>query len=432
MRGIFGGQEVIWQEHMSIQMIGIDHNLAGIDVRMIFSFTKKCMAEALEQLKQVRGIEGCVMLSTCNRMELWVSTNETCSVSLYELLCEIRQVPAEMYRAYFSFREGREAVRHLFRLAGGLESRILGEDQIVTQVGEALTFAREQYATDHVMETLFRMAVTAAKKVKTDVVLSPADNSVVRTAIETLKGQGKTFAGKRCMVIGNGVMGKLSATMLRAEGADVTVTVRQYRSGIVEIPRGCKRIDYGLRMSLFGQCDYVVSATVSPNYTLTRELVEQELDRPVVLIDLAVPRDIDPTVRELPQVELYDIDCFREEARSEQQKAAIAKAETCLLEQMEEFFDWYEGRDVIPRIQGIKEAAARDLEARLSKKLQHLSVEENVRENLKQEIFGAAQRAVNKLLFGLRDEVSRQTFLECLDGLESVYGEAEEQDPGNR
>ena len=117
---------------------------------------------------------------------------------------------------------------------------------------------------------------------------------MVRTAIQTLKQKGKEFQGKKCLVIGNGVMGKLAATQLKEQGAHVTVTVRQYRSGIVEIPRDCSRIDYGKRMELFGDSDYVVSATVSPNYTLTRELIEPKLKGPVTLIDLAVPRDIDP------------------------------------------------------------------------------------------------------------------------------------------
>lgn len=404
-------------------MIGIDHTRAGIDVRTVFSFTKKKMAEALAVLQKVPGIEGCVLISTCNRMELWASTDDGFpEEGLYEQLCKIKEADPEMYRPYFVFRKEREAVQHLFWLAGGLKSRILGEDQIVTQVGEALSFAREQYATDSVMETLFRMAVTAAKKVKTEVELSHTDNSVVRTAIDTLKEQGQTFSGKKCMVIGNGVMGKLTATMLLAEGADVTVTVRQYRSGIVEIPIGCKRIDYGARMELFPKCDYVVSATVSPNYTVTKELVAQAYAKEVVLIDLAVPRDIEPTVTELPGVQLYDIDCFRAEARSEAQKAAIAQAERCMEEQIEEFFNWYEGRDIVPRIQSIKEEAAADVEARLTKKLQHLPVEAKELEELKQEILQASMRAMNHMLFGLRDEVSSRTFLECLDGLEKVYG----------
>ena len=408
---------------MGIQMIGIDHSVAEIDIRTIFSFTKKCTAEALEQLKQVKGVEGCVLLSTCNRMELWVSTNEDFSDDLYELLCRIREVDPGRYRQYFKKREERDAVHHLFRLAGGLESRILGEDQIVTQVKDALAFARENFATDHVLETLFRQAVTAAKKVKTGIALSPSDQSVVHIAIQTLKEQGYIFEGKKCMVIGNGVMGKLAANQIRRQGADVTVTVRQYRSGIVEIPEKCHRIDYGRRMELFGACDYVVSATVSPNYTLTRDLVEEHLQKPVVLIDLAVPRDIDPQVRELEQVTLFDIDCFRDEARSEEQKEAIRQAEACFAEQMDEFYTWYECVDVIPKIQDIKEKVAMDLELRLQKKLRELPVEEEVRAQLREDIESAAVRTMNKLLFGLRDGVERKTFRESLGCLEKIYEE---------
>ncbi|MDD7076899.1 MAG: glutamyl-tRNA reductase [Lachnospiraceae bacterium] len=408
---------------MGIQMIGIDHSVAEIDIRTIFSFTKKCTAEALEQLKQVKGVEGCVLLSTCNRMELWVSTNEDFSDDLYELLCRIREVDPGRYRQYFKRREERDAVHHLFRLAGGLESRILGEDQIVTQVKDALAFARENFATDHVLETLFRQAVTAAKKVKTGIALSPSDQSVVHIAIQTLKEQGYIFEGKTCMVIGNGVMGKLAANQIRRQGADVTVTVRQYRSGIVEIPEKCHRIDYGRRMELFGECDYVFSATVSPNYTLTRELVEEHLQKPVVLIDLAVPRDIDPQVRELEQVTLFDIDCFRDDARSEEQKEAIRQAEACFAEQMDEFYTWYECVDVIPKIQDIKEKVAMDLELRLQKKLRELPVEEEVRVQLREDIESAAIRTMNKLLFGLRDGVERKTFRESLGCLEKIYEE---------
>ena len=156
----------------------------------------------------------------------------------------------------------------------------------------------------------------------------------------------------------NGAMGKLAATVLAQAGADVTVTVRQYRSGIVDIPLGCKRIDYGERMSLFPQCDLVVSATASPNYTLRREQVQAvSLDHSMVLLDLAVPRDIDPEIGRLYRIKLYDIDYFKVDARSEKVKKNIEKAKQILEEQKEEFYGWYECRDIIPQIQDIKEKA---------------------------------------------------------------------------
>ncbi len=411
---------------MGIEMTGIDHSMAGIDDRMIFSFTKKSMRELLEYMKTVPGVAGCVMISTCNRMELWVSTEPDWEGNLYDILCEVRQVPPEIYRKYFVFRQEREAVEHLFRLAAGLESRILGEDQILTQVREALAFSRENYAADHVLETLFRQAVTAGKKVKTEVALPAADQSVVHTAIRQLKMKGFVFEGKNCLVIGNGVMGKLAATLLRAQGADVTVTVRQYRSGVVEIPGGCRRIDYGRRMEVLPECDCVVSATVSPNYTLTRELVRDVLKKPALLLDLAVPRDIDPGIGELPGVHLYDIDSFREEARSGEQMQAIRGAEKLIAEQMEDFSAWYECLDVMPVIGRIKEEIAEDLLRRLVKRLRELPVNEECRKKLEADIGAAAVRTVNKMLFGLRDRLEQRTFRECLDSMNGIYRGGEE------
>ncbi len=407
---------------MSILMTGIDHTDAPIDIRTIFSFSKKCTAEALNILKQVKGICGCVLISTCNRMELYLSTDEAFSGSILDLLCEIREVDPGPYRQYFRFREGREAVRHLFWLSAGLESRILGEDQIITQVKDALSMARECYATDHVLETLFRQAVTGAKKVKTTNNLLPADQSVVRTALHTLQEAGYSFDGKTCMVIGNGVMGKLAALSLAELGADVTVTVRQYRSGIVEIPEGCSRIDYGRRMEFFPSCDFVLSATVSPNYTLTSEQIAQQIKRPMVLVDLAVPRDIDPSSAKLDGVKLYDVDDFREVAVSEEQKTAIAEAKQLLNEQMQEFYDWYECVDLVPRIQQIKKSAGEDLEVRLTKQIRQLPISGEEKKQLKEQIESAGERTMNKLLFELRQKVSDAAFREMLDGMNEIYG----------
>lgn len=407
---------------MGIQMLGIDHSLAVIDIRTIFSFTRKKTAEALDIIRQKKGIRGCVLISTCNRMELWVSTDENFEESLYDILCEVRELNTGNYEEYFIKREEKEAVEHLFRLACGLESRILGEDQIITQVKDALTLAREHYAADNVLEILFRMAVTAAKKVKTNVVLSRGNHSVIHHALETLREEGCRVEGKKCMVIGNGEMGKLAATVLRQAGADVTVTVRQYRSGVVDIPKGCRRIDYGNRMSLLGDCDFVVSATASPNYTLTREGIQAvDLHHELVLLDLAVPRDIDPEVKKLMHIKLYDIDYFKVEILSDRMKENIGKADEILKEQMEEFYVWYECRDVIPKIQKLKASVAEDLDLRLHRILHGLPMENQSRERLEEQIEQAAQKVANKMLFGLRDNISREAFRECVEGLEKVY-----------
>ena len=205
---------------MSISMIGIDHSKASVDIRAKFSFTKKRAIEAMKKLKEEHGILGCIILSTCNRMEVWVSMQDDEEISLYDFLCKEKEVEKDEYQDYFMKRENEEAVRHLFYLTSGLKSQILAEDQIITQVKDALTLARDAYCTDNVLEVLFRMAVTAAKKVKTEVTFSRANTSVIHQAMERLKNQGFSFEGKTCMVIGNGEMGKVTALALKEAGAE--------------------------------------------------------------------------------------------------------------------------------------------------------------------------------------------------------------------
>lgn len=408
---------------MSISMIGIDHSKASVDIRAKFSFTKKRAIEAMKKLKEEHGILGCIILSTCNRMEVWVSTQDDEEISLYDFLCKEKEVEKDEYQDYFMKRENEEAVRHLFYLTSGLKSQILAEDQIITQVKDALTLARDAYCTDNVLEVLFRMAVTAAKKVKTEVTFSRANTSVIHQAMERLKNQGFSFEGKTCMVIGNGEMGKVTALALKEAGADVTVTVRQYRSGVVNIPQGCKRINYGERMELLPDCDLVVSATASPNYTLTKENFEEiKLDAAsVVLIDLAVPRDIDPEVGKLQNVSLYDIDSFRIDAASPKLQASMQKAGEILDDQMKEFYDWFNGRDIFPRIEEIKADAVEDLILRITKILKKTPMEQKDRESLLRAIDTAAGKVVNKMIFGLRDSLEQEAFLDCVEGLEKIY-----------
>lgn len=409
---------------MSISMIGIDYKKASVDVRAQFSFTKKNTVAALENLKKEPGILGCIILSTCNRMEIWASTGEDWKGSLYEFLCKEKEKdPREFYK-YFVEREEEEAVEHLFYLTSGLKSQILAEDQIITQVKDALALSREAYCTDNVLEVLFRMAVTAAKKVKTQVSFSRANSSVIHQAIERLENQGFSIQGKTCMVIGNGEMGKVTALALKEAGAEVTVTVRQYRSGFVTIPQGCDRINYGERLEFLPKCDLVVSATASPNYTLTMGQIENaEIPGHVVLIDLAVPRDIEPSAGTLNNVTLYDIDSFKIDAVSPKLQASLDQAGEILREQQEEFYNWYNGRDLIPRIQEIKADAVEDLNLRIMKILRKTPMEDSDRENLLKAIDTAAGKVVNKMMFGLKDFMKEEEFINCVEGLEKLYEE---------
>ena len=420
--------ETTWKQRrtkdMSIFMLGIGHNMAPVDIRALFAFTRKNTGEALLKLKKEPGICGCIILSTCNRLELWVSTEENEKPELYQWLCRLKGIEGEEYRKYFISRENEEAVEHLFYLTSGLKSQILGEDQILTQVKDALSFAREEFTTDSVLEVLFRMAVTAGKKIKTEVPFSHGNPSVIHQAIRFLEEGGYHVRNKVCMVIGNGEMGKMAAQTLREAGADVTVTIRQYRSGVVNIPVGCSRINYGERMDYLPECDLVVSATASPNYTLTEELFEDvRVERPMILIDLAVPRDIDPEIRKKENITLYDMDSFRTSETPKELADNLEAAGKIVKEQMEEFSQWLDGRDIIPRIQEIKADAVEDLNLRIEKIFRKTPMEDSDRENLKKAVDTAAGKVVNKLIFGLRDSLNQDVFLECVEGLEKLYEE---------
>lgn len=408
---------------MSISMVGIDYNKASVDIRAQFSFTKKNAAAAMEKLKEAPGILGCIILSTCNRMEIWASTQEEWEGSLFDFLCEEKGKNPEEFRRYFVERK-EEAIEHLFYLTSGLKSQILAEDQIIAQVKDALSMARDVYCTDNVLEVLFRMAVTAAKRVKTEVVFSRGNSSVIHQAIQKLRETGYSLDGSNCMVIGNGEMGKVAALALAEAGAHVTVTVRQYRSGIVSIPKGCDRINYGERMEFFPSCDLIVSATASPNFTLTKELIQQAATgkKQQILIDLAVPRDIEPSVNEIEGITLYDIDSFKIDTNSLELQESMQKAAAILREQMEDFYCWYDGRSLIPRIQDIQAEAVQDLNLRILKILRKTPMEDEDRENLLNAIDVAAGKVVSKMMFGLRDTLEKEEFINCVEGLEKLYG----------
>ncbi|MBR3309752.1 MAG: glutamyl-tRNA reductase [Lachnospiraceae bacterium] len=406
---------------MAIWMAGVDHNKADLDVRSVFSFTSKRMALAYETFMDMDEVNGCIMISTCNRMEIWFSVKHTATFSPVQLLCDHIEVDAEKYSPYFVEREDSEAVDHLFRLAAGLESKIVGEDQIITQVGDAVAFARSCYATDNALEVLFRQAITAGKRVRTETNLSTADRSVIHTALRMLGEEGISVDGKKCMVIGNGMMGKLSAQTLMDYGADVTVTVRKYHSGVVDIPLGCKRIDYDERYGLLPECDMVVSATSSPNYTITLEKMnELSVDHTIPMIDLAVPRDIDPEIKALPWISLYDIDSFHIDVQSEKFKKNLAKAEAILNEEKERFYEWYEGRDFVPMIQELKKKAGGDVSVRMTPYMKHVPLESEEKEQLITEVEGASERMMNHLLFGLRAKLPDKTFRDVLDAMEEL------------
>lgn len=409
---------------MNFKMLGIDHNKAKVTIRESFSFTTARSITAMKSLMAQPGITGCLILSTCNRTEVWCSYEEDREPDLFQWFCEYTdKVPAN-YAGYFTSRQGVDAVRHLFDLCSGLKSMIVGEDQILTQVKDALRTARENDTSGTALNVLFQMAVAAGKKVKTQVRLPRGNSSAAGAAVNFLKSNGYTLKDKKCLVIGNGEIGQLTALALKEEGADVTVTVRQYKSGIVCIPDGCKRINYGERYRYLPECHFIFSATSSPNTTITADAVNDiHTVSSQVYMDLAVPRDIDPGIASLPDRILYDMDSLNISSQSEEMKQQYAAAKAILEAKVLEFMNWYECRDLIPRIQFISQKASADGIWRMKKTVKQSSFPVPEQKEITEVFQNASVNTVSKLIYTLRDHLEPDTFRNCLDVLYESYGE---------
>lgn len=408
---------------MQISMVGIDHNKASIELREQFSFTKAQAAEAMWQIRKEGKADGCLLISTCNRTELYVSGWGNQESTPYEVLCERKNIDPKRYSASFTQREGNEAVDHLFRLSCGLHSRIFGEDQIITQVREALTAARRCGCEDAVIEKLFQTAIAAAKKVKSSVRLTKADPSTASNAIAFLQEHLGSLKDVPCLVIGNGQMGLLVANALTARGAQVAMTLRKKYHGSDQqesiVPAGCTMVPYEERLSVIGDYKVIVSATLSPHYTiLDSDLEDVELRKDCIMLDLAVPRDIDPQIGESGKALVCDIDQLGAAVKSQADQKAMKQALAILKEYSWEMERWLAFREMVPQVQEIAALTGRDTVSRLAEPLGEAVGTGPERERLSDAISQATEKAVGKLLYNLRETLPPQLWQGCIDALE--------------
>lgn len=414
--------------NLQIKMVGIDHNKASIEYRELFSFTKAGVIEAMKQLKETFRIEGCVILSTCNRTELWLSFGVEeegllkAEQSPYEMLCKLKGVDSSKYREFFIEREGEPAVFHLLELTCGLDSKIFGEDQIISQVREALVLSRKYKCTDMVLEKVFQTAIGAAKKVKSQVQLTAVDGSTALQAVSLLKEKHGNLKEVPCLVIGNGQMGKLIATALLQQGATVKMTLRKKIHGKEAteslVPDGCTMIPYENRIQELAFAEVVISATRSPHYTLKKAEIESFLNRKAsIWIDLAVPRDIDPSICELDGVTIYDIDHLggtKEQAKNLQEIEASMKI---LEEYLAELKQWFAFRERVSDIQSIVQLSVEDVIKRICHPIEDMGLQEEKKEQLQREMENAVKKTLGKLLFGLKDTMRQSLWQECLESM---------------
>lgn len=341
---------------MNLTMTGIDFVHAPMAQRERVSFVRGQVQALLPQIAEMPGVSGCVLLATCNRTELYIHGEASASLDPLAMLARAAGFDAASLRGLSVTRTGEACVQHLMAVAAGLESQIFGDDQILTQVRDAAALAREEQTMDSVLDTLFRRAVTAGKRVRTEVKLTGVPASAATAGVRRAQDFFGVLEGRRAVVIGNGEMGRLAAAALRAQGCAVTVTLRSYHHGETIVPAGCDTFPYDRRCEVLEGADLAVSATTSPHFTLTAQQIRDLHQPPRLLLDLAMPRDIEQEAGEDARVTLYNLDDLGDldDSRNVAAKQAAARI---LEEEQAEFYRWHAYRQALPVIAEIKDTA---------------------------------------------------------------------------
>lgn len=341
---------------MNLTMTGIDFVHAPMAQRERVSFVRGQVQALLPQIAEMPGVSGCVLLATCNRTELYIHGEDGVSLDPLAMFARAAGFDAAAFRGLSVTRSGEACVQHLMAVAAGLESQIFGDDQILTQVRDAAALARDAQTIDSVLDTLFRRAVTAGKRVRTEVRLTGVPTSAAAAGVRRAQDFFGSLEGRRAVVIGNGEMGRLAATALRAQGCAVTVTLRSYHHGETIVPAGCDTFPYDRRCEVLEGADLAVSATTSPHFTLTAQQVFDLRQPPRLLLDLAMPRDIEQAAGEDARVTLYNLDDLGDLDDSRNDVAKLAAARI-LDEEQTEFYRWHAYRQALPVIAAVKDTA---------------------------------------------------------------------------
>lgn len=392
---------------MNICMAGIDFHSASLAEREPVSFVAGQVENLLPKIRETEGVLGCVLIATCNRTELYLHT-ENQAINPLALLTGAAGVSFAAYQKIASIRREDDAITHLFEVAAGMQSQIFGDDQIVSQVRDAIALARKLHCADSVLDTLFRYAVTGSKRVKTETRLIGVPASAAHRGVARAREILGTLRGKRAVVIGNGEMGRLAATLLYEAGCQVTITLRTYRHGETVVPAGCATYPYEERCQIIDGADLVVSATTSPHYTLCRAQIEGLEHLPALLVDLAMPRDIEAMdgmgIRVL---NLDDLGTLEDENADERMAA-----HAILDEEKSEFYAWYEYRKALPLIAQMKDTAL--VRVRHDRSFSALYTENDVDELIEL----AVHKTVDMLLGGMKEGLTAVQMQTCLDKMQ--------------
>ena len=416
---------------MNLFLLGASHHSTPIDLRERIDFTRRGVTHALAELAQLSGLREVVILSTCNRSELYVVCDdpERARRSLAAFMSGFHDVPESELAPHLYARTDTDVARHLFRVAAGLDSLVVGEPQILGQVKDAFTVASEQQHTGVFFNRLFHWSFGAGKRVRSETGLGEGAVSVSYASISLARKIFGRLGNLRALLVGAGEMAELTGTHLRAQQVHRIGVANRTASHAAAL---AARVEgEAVPWERIGQeltaCDIVVTATGSVQPIITRSDVESAMkprrDRPLFVIDLGVPRDVDPTAGRIEQVFLYNIDDLRAIVQENlaRRQSQVDQAELMVDAEVDRFMAWLRSRAAIPTVIALRErfdAVRRSELARLEPKLAGLPPDARARvDDVTRLLIEKLLSAPTQRLKALTDEETVAAYTEALNHL---------------
>jgi glutamyl-tRNA reductase len=368
---------------MELLLVGVSHRTAPVELRERLDFSARGVDRALVALAGAPAHHEAAIVSTCNRVELYVACDDAApaQAAVHHFLSDFHSIPSDQLAPHLYAKIGPDAVQHLFRVAAGLDSLVMGEPQVLGQVKDAFSLASQMGCTGPLLNRLFHSAFTTGKRVRSETTLSAGAVSVSYAAVALARKIFGSLKGRTVLVLGAGEMGKLTAMHMRSQGIGrliITSRTAAHASALAQTIDGTAMPWESLKDAL-AEADILITATGSTVPIVSRTLIEQTMkarrQRPLFVIDIAVPRDVESTVGDLEQVFLYNIDDLQAVVQENLTKrgAEVSQAESIVAQEVGKFIGWLNSRGAVPtvvalrqRFEGIRQAELRRLEPKLA------------------------------------------------------------------
>jgi len=418
---------------MELIVIGLNHKTAPIEIRERLAFPEDGMEKALSQVKSLLSLKENMILSTCNRVEMYAAARETekAILDLKDFLSQYHDLSLKEFEKNLYLFIGEEAVKHIFRVASSLDSMVVGEPQILGQIKSAYNIAAEAQTSGLILHRLLHRAFHVAKRVRTETKIGNSAVSVSFVAVELAKKIFGTLEKRSVLLIGAGEMCELAAQYLVSGGIEkVLVTNRTYERAVTLAqefrgePIPFEEVHQGLRM-----VDIVISATNSPQYLLHHEevakVIKERKQKPIFFIDIADPRDIEPKVGDIENVYLYNIDDLQKVANDniQDREKEAQKAEAIVQDEVVKFVNWYHSLEVTPTIVALRKKFEEIRNKELAKTL---SIHPTLSDKEKQSLEALTSAIINKILHDpltlLKQKNEEEMADLYLDALRTLFG----------